>query len=338
MSESLNHAHNPIKLYISDVDVLLMLLGVVVRDYFTVLLSAVCLLSPEMPKASAIEEELDDGGFIARSGKPLPQFSPQSGPLNSSLLGNRNRKRNYGGREAAAPLSGKQGKSAVEANRVDTARCELVLNSASENEESPTDDRKQMVTLTGTIKRGRKQDHVVEVKFEISEKELTRLNSKPTDRSKEKSCTPGPKQGPHILLFTLLFSPFAFLASIFTTFYIGTLCWYNVYLYVSEERTIWHKIFFCPMLLIVYPILITVSTLCLSMFAAVKQVSWCLSSWCRELRDYDKGFFVWLCNALNVPQCAPYEVVILDEAPLASENVTPEQSCGLPNQAVQCNV
>lgn len=290
-----------------------------------------------MPKASAIEEELDDGGFIARSGKPLPQFSPPSGPLHSSLLGNRNRKRNYGGKEAAVPLSGKQGKSTIEVNRVDTARCEPVLNSASENTGSPNDDRKQMVTLTGTIKRGRKKDQLVEVKFEISEKELSKLNSKPSDRENEKSCVPGLKRGPHVLLLTLLFSPFAFLTSIFTTFYIGTLCWYNIYLYVSEERTIWHKIFFCPMLLIVYPILITVSTLCLSMFAAVKQVSWCLSSWCRELRDYDKGFFVWLCNSMNIPQCAPYEVVILDETPLA-ETVTPERSCESSSQTAQCNV
>lgn len=194
----------------------------------------------------------------------------------------------------------------------------------------------RMVTLTGTIRRGHRQDQVVEVLFEVPEKELNRMKARTTKNEHITSCGCG--RGLHILLFTLLFSPFAFIASIFTTFYVGTMCWYNVYLYVSEELTVCHKIFLCPLLLVVYPVFIAISTFCLSVVSAVRQLSWNMSNWCREIHDYDKGFFAWLCNRLNVPQCAPYEVVILDEALLGPEGLIPERRGETSDQEHQTNL
>ena len=41
------------------------------------------------------------------------------------------------------------------------------------------------------------------------------------------------------------------------------------------------------------------------------QVSWYWDSWIGELRNPDKGFMNWICQKLNVPDCAPYQVVVM---------------------------
>lgn len=290
-----------------------------------------------MPRSLTAIEDLDDGGFIARSGKPLPQSSNLIKTAPPPFPGNRNRKRNQGVASTVVP-SRCQPSAANGGHRFDVPRPESIANSVVEGEDSATlnDRNNRMVTLTGTIRRGHRQDQIVEVHFEVPEKELNRMKARTAKNEQGASCGFG--RGPHILLFTLLFTPFAFVASVFTTFYVGTMCWYNVYLYVSEELTVWHKIFLCPLLLIVYPILITISTICLSVVSAVRQLSWNVSNWCREIHDYDKGFFVWLCYRLNVPQCTPYEVVILDEALLVPEGVVPERPSETSDQEQQTNL
>lgn len=291
-----------------------------------------------MPRPLTAIEDLDDGGFIARSGKPLPQSSDPIAAAPPPFPGNRNRKRNQGVASIVAPPRC-QPSAADGGRRFDVPRPESIANSAVEGEDSTAlnDHDNRMVTLTGTIRRGHRHDQIVEVHFEVPEKELNRMKARTTTKNEQGStCSFG--RGPHILLFTLLFAPFAFLASVFTTFYVGTMCWYNVYLYVSEELTVCHKIFLCPLLLIVYPVLITASTICLSVVSAVRQLSWSMSNWCREIHDYDKGFFVWLCDRLNVPQCTPYEVVILDEALLVPDGVVPERRSETSDQEQQTDL
>ena len=320
---------------------------------------------PRSAKASRNEDELDDGGFIARSGVPLPPSfrlpDPSDRSIHSSLLGsskphcNRNQKRSCRAPtnvrqpldvcRVACTTSQKAGAvsacsaSSSETSATSTGSTSLESASDDSNDRHGDDDRPALATtlklrtagsspsagrtvmLTGTIKRGRQHDEIVEVELEIPEADLDRMNRGGGDATASRSddakgrgvCGVGPCRGPHVAFFTILFAPFAFIVSLCTTFYVGTLCWYNVYLYFSEERTVWHRVFICPVLLIAYPVLIVTSTCSVSVVAAVRQVSWSMHRWQREMRDLDKGFFAWLCDLLDIPQCAPYEVVVLNE-------------------------
>jgi len=66
-----------------------------------------------------------------------------------------------------------------------------------------------------------------------------------------------------------------------------------------------------PLVLLIYPIWIVPVTLCLGVYAALVQVSWYWDSWKSEVLNPDKGFMNWVCQRLNVPDCAPYQVVLL---------------------------
>lgn len=166
-------------------------------------------------------------------------------------------------------------------------------------------------TLTGTIRRGHKP---VQVHVHLTEQEMKALSrSSFIEDDKQGSCIWGLRKGLHILVLSILYFPFAFLTSLCVCFYVGTMCWYNIYLFLSEENSIWHKIFLCPLLIIFYPFLIVVITLVIAVFAAFKQISWFYSSWLKEIKDFDKGVFGAICGMLKIPQCSPYEVVILDE-------------------------
>jgi len=52
-------------------------------------------------------------------------------------------------------------------------------------------------------------------------------------------------------------------------------------------------------------------TLCLGVYGGITQVSWYWASWRKELGDPEKGFYGWFCNKLSLPDCSPYQVVIL---------------------------
>ena len=137
----------------------------------------------------------------------------------------------------------------------------------------------RLVTMTGTIKRGQKVGQLVEVQLQLSEDELSKLQQSciEDDKKVDDSCIWGLDKGPHIVVLTLLCTPFAFLASVAMSFYIGTIAWYNVYLNLSEERTIWHKVLLCPVLILTFPIFIVLSTLCIGLYASIIQVSTDLS-------------------------------------------------------------
>ena len=84
-----------------------------------------------------------------------------------------------------------------------------------------------------------------------------------------------------------------------------------------------------PCVLLFYPIWIIPITLGLGLYGGFSQISWYWANWRKELTDPEKGnnykrlsglydfsllftgFFGWLCNQLCVPDCSPYQVVIL---------------------------
>ncbi|XP_007908296.1 transmembrane protein 169 [Callorhinchus milii] len=185
----------------------------------------------------------------------------------------------------------------------------------------PADSR--YVTLTGTITRGKKKGQMVDIHVTLTEKELQELaKCKEPPRSKEESerkpCDVGPRRGPHVVLWSLLCAPVIFVLSFVMSFYYGTIAWYNIFLVYNEERTFWHKVTVCPLLIILYPVLIVATSASLGLYTMVTQVSWSLGEWWQAVRDLEKGFCGWLCSKLGLEDCSPYSIVEL----LDSDNVS----------------
>lgn len=118
----------------------------------------------------------------------------------------------------------------------------------------------------------------------------------------------GTTKGPHIVLMTLILWPVAIFPSLAVAFYYGAWTWYNLYIYFSEERTIFHKIFICPILIITFPLTVGLSSIGIALFAAFVQISWSLYSWKMEFLDFEKGFYGWLCFKLDLLMCSPYDI------------------------------
>ncbi|XP_074550391.1 transmembrane protein 169 [Halichoeres trimaculatus] len=201
----------------------------------------------------------------------------------------------------------------------------------------PPDSR--YVTLTGTITRGKKKGQLVDIHLTLTEKEIRDLA-----RSKERldaeceagenykrSCGLGVCQGPHVVLWSISCAPVVFLLSFITSFYYGTLTWYNVFLVYNEERTFWHKITICPFLIIFYPMLIMPMALSLALYSAVVQVSWAASEWWQAVRDLEKGFCGWACGKLGLEDCSPYSIVEL----LDSDTVSGTLQSKAPSELAQ---
>ncbi|KAK9537512.1 hypothetical protein VZT92_005122 [Zoarces viviparus] len=181
----------------------------------------------------------------------------------------------------------------------------------------PPDSR--YVTLTGTITRGKKKGQLVDIHLTLTEREIRDL-AKSKERldaeceagdGARRTCSFGVCQGPHVVLWSLSCAPVIFLLSFITSFYYGTLTWYNVFLVYNEERTFWHKITICPFLIIFYPMLIMPMALSLALYSAVVQVSWAFSEWWQDVRDLEKGFCGWACGKLGLEDCSPYSIVEL---------------------------
>ncbi|XP_070592943.1 transmembrane protein 169 isoform X2 [Erythrolamprus reginae] len=185
----------------------------------------------------------------------------------------------------------------------------------------PLDSR--YVTLTGTITRGKKKGQMVDIHVTLTDKELQELaRSKELPKTempeRKKACEVGMDKGPHVLLWSLACLPIIFIMSFIVSFYYGTITWYNVFLVYNEERTFWHKITFCPFLIIFYPLFITVVSFSLGVYTAITQVSWAFEDWWHAVRDMEKGFCGWLCSKVGLEDCSPYSIVEL----LDSDNVS----------------
>ncbi|XP_051958070.1 transmembrane protein 169-like [Xyrauchen texanus] len=187
-----------------------------------------------------------------------------------------------------------------------------------EEEDIPPDSR--FVTLAGTITRGKRKGQMVDIYMTLTDKELRdmarskeRLDAEcdGVAEAKQKPCTLGVSQGPHVFLWSLSCSPFIFFLSFILSFYYGTLTWYNVFLVYNEDRTFLHKITVCPLLILLYPVLIMALCVCMGVYAAVTQLSWVFGEWWLAVRDLEKGFCGWMCVKMGLEDCAPYNVVEL---------------------------
>ncbi|CAG2060495.1 unnamed protein product [Timema podura] len=191
------------------------------------------------------------------------------------------------------------------------------LRCGSETSDSLADSVDPCLTMTGTIKRGKKAGQSVDVRLNISREELEVLEATIAAQkhgsvsSRRLLC--GLRRGPHIALWTVLCLPFVVAVSGLYSFYVGTLTWYNVFTYYTEEKPLVCRVLVSPVLILLYPFLIVVLTLGLGVYAGLVQVSWFLESWYKEISDLEKGFYGWLCAALGYEDCAPYEVVVLTE-------------------------
>ncbi|CAI5656286.1 transmembrane protein 169 [Oreochromis niloticus] len=201
----------------------------------------------------------------------------------------------------------------------------------------PPDSR--YVTLTGTITRGKKKGQVVDIHVTLTEKEIREL-AKSRERldaaceaseGSKRTCSLGVCQGPHVVLWSISCAPVVFILSFITSFYYGTLTWYNVFLVYNEERTFWHKITICPFLIIFYPMLIMPLALSLALYSAVVQVSWAFSEWWQAVRDLEKGFCGWACGKLGLEDCSPYSIVEL----LDSDTVSGTLQSKAPSELAQ---
>lgn len=121
------------------------------------------------------------------------------------------------------------------------------------------------------------------------------------------------KEGLHIVLWGFLCIPVALLVSLCVSFYNGSMTWYNLIIYFSEEKSLPYRVTLCPLIILSFPFTVGFSALCIAVVACVMQISWSWLRWQAEFFDGEKGFYGWFCSKVGLPKCSPYEVVVLDD-------------------------
>ncbi|XP_037047527.1 uncharacterized protein LOC119082198 [Bradysia coprophila] len=174
------------------------------------------------------------------------------------------------------------------------------------------------LTMTGTVKRGRKKGQSMDLQLNVSRDELEKINAAvvAVEQSQQESrdcCACSLTIGIHILVLSIVCLPFVTAYTAFYSFYIGTLTWYNIFNYFNEEKSYLHKLLMSPLLILTYPVIICLCTIGLAVYGGCVQLSMSLSRWSNEVTDIEKGFYGWLCSFLHLSDCSPYEVVILTD-------------------------
>lgn len=174
------------------------------------------------------------------------------------------------------------------------------------------------LTMTGTVKRGRKKGQSVDLQLNISREELEKINAavvavEQIQQQSNDYCVCSLTTGIHILVLSIVCLPFVAAYTSIYSFYIGTLTWYNIFNYFNEEKSYLHKLFMSPLLILTYPFGICLCTIGLGIYAGIVQLSLSLKRWYNEITDIEKGFYGWLCSFMRLSDCSPYEVVILTD-------------------------
>lgn len=199
------------------------------------------------------------------------------------------------------------------------------IRSQSERSNSTADN---YLTLTGTIKRGRKKGQSVDLQLNMSRDELEKISAAALliqqahemGANQSNACC-SLTSGMHILLLSLISFPFVLIVSSVYAFYIGTLTWYNMFTYFNEEKSCFYKFWMSPLLIVAYPFGIVLCTIGLGIYSGFVQISTKFAKWSNEIADIEKGFYGWLCSFLHLSDCSPYEVVILTDLKLPEEPV-----------------
>ncbi|XP_053615239.1 transmembrane protein 169 [Plodia interpunctella] len=169
------------------------------------------------------------------------------------------------------------------------------------------------LTMTGTIKRGKKKGQNVDVKLNISREELEIIEAAIVAEEYNKmdisKCSL--YNGPHVFLFSLVCIPIVACVSAIYSFYMGTLTWYNIFTHVTENLSYVKRVFLAPIVILLYPFLIVIFTVGLGLYAGIVQLTFSGANWWKDVCDFEKGFYGWLCSTLGVSECSPYEVVVL---------------------------
>lgn len=165
------------------------------------------------------------------------------------------------------------------------------------------------LTMTGTIKRGRYPEKNIDIQLSVTPDHLSKLEKRVQLKYHDR-CFCGLRRGPHVFLISLLSIPFMLIYSAFQAFFLGSMTWYNIFLHYNEERTCCHKLL-SPFVLLFYPIWIVPVTLGLCLYGGIRCISWYWDSYWNEITNPDSGFCHWICEQLNLPDCSPYQVVLL---------------------------
>ena len=197
-----------------------------------------------------------------------------------------------------------------------------IHNSTLASSKSKNSSLNGYLTMTGTIKRGKFQEKNVDIKLNVTPDHFSKIEKRVHDKFHDR-CFCGLRRGPHVFILSLICVPFMWIWSTIQAFFLGSMTWYNIFLYYNEERSCCHKLL-SPLVLLNYPFWIAPVTLFLGIYGGFAQISWYWDSWLQEIRNPDSGFMGWFCGAVNLPDCAPYQVVLLesdqDETKLCSSS------------------
>ncbi|CAH0731759.1 unnamed protein product, partial [Brenthis ino] len=228
----------------------------------------------------------------------------EMGPLTDSLKNSAKRRK----RVNIVPgiMEGDNNDTEITALRIESEGSISPECSLSENKDG-------YLTMTGTIKRGKKKGQNVDVKLNISREELEIIEAAIVAEEYNKmdvsKCSL--YNGPHIFLFSLVSIPFVAVISAMYSFYMGTMAWYNIFTHVTEDLSCIKKMLLAPIVILSYPFLIAIFTIGLGLYAGIAQVTFSGANWWKDVCDFEKGFYGWLCNTLGMSECSPYEVVVL---------------------------
>lgn len=197
----------------------------------------------------------------------------------------------------------------------DECRSDVGGQSDAISETVSASSNENYLTMSGTIRRGKKSVESIDVKLQLSREELDKLEASIVAKSSPDNddCFFGISKGLHVFILSLFCLPFVIIVSSGYSFYFGTVTWYNIVIYFNEEKSLLHKVLLPPFLILFYPFYIIFATVGLGLYSAAVQVSWYYDSWKIEIQDLEKGFYGWLCLQMGLVSCAPYEVVIIEK-------------------------